>query len=69
MGPARYTEKFSPGTIVSRKNSEDCHIGTVIDNFVDIVINTGKRIEKVYVLWSDGTSEWISISSLLVVDH
>lgn len=69
MGPLQHSLEYSPGTLVKYENreihqSKGCRIGTIIENFVDVVIESGKRTEKAYVLWEDGTGEWVFISLL-----
>ena len=71
MGPVACTKGFEVGKVV-RIHSDECNphykspdlVGTVIENFVDIDIDTLKRTEKVFVLWSDGSSGWYSIKFL-----
>lgn len=68
MGPPASTKGFKKGCVVKIKSDEcnpyfkECDmLGTVIDTYVNIDIKTLNRTEKVYVLWSDGTSEWVPI--------
>lgn len=74
MGPASHSKIFSPGTLVVYVNkhvlrTEPRKIGTVIENFVDFIIETGKRTEKAYVLWDNGTGEWVPIYLLSPIER
>ena len=42
-------------------------IGTIIDNYVDIDLNSGYRTEKALVLWDGGDYEWVSVGVLSVL--
>tara|TARA_Y100001938_G_C8046686_1_gene409317 strand:- start:824 stop:1051 length:228 start_codon:yes stop_codon:yes gene_type:complete len=73
MGPLPHSQEFSPGKMVIYVNkkilrTETRRIGTVIDNFVDVVLETGNRTEKAYVLWDDGTAEWVPTYLLVPLD-
>lgn len=68
MGPASFTKKFAPGTMVKAAFGEqDYKIGTIIDNWVDIAIDSGYRTEKALVLWEEGAYEWISVGRLSIL--
>lgn len=73
MGPIEHSREFSPGVMVLYVNkrvlrTEPRKIGTVIDNFVDFEIESGNRTEKAYVLWNDGSTEWVPTYLLSVLD-
>ncbi len=73
MGPIGFNKKFKPGTLVlinpagSLFHSNRSDIGTIIDNFVDFNLTSGKRTEKVLVLWPDSSTEWLNIDQVLLV--
>jgi len=73
MGPLAYNQKFKPGTLVVINPSTAVfhdkrnEYGTVIDNFVDIDIESGKRQEKVLVMWPDASSDWMNLYQVLLV--
>ncbi len=73
MGPIGFDQRFKPGTLVvinpstmtHHKNRRD--FGTIIDNFVDINLDTGCRTEKVFVMWPDADTEWLHLYQILLV--
>lgn len=74
MGPQSYNQRFKPGTVVLINPSTAVYhdrrneFGTVVDNFVDFDIETGKRTEKVLVMWSsDASTEWMHLYQVLLV--
>ncbi len=69
MGPAAYSKSYRPGTVVKTriKDHSKKTIGTIIENFVDFNIKTGYRVEKALVMWTDGSSDWISTQDLTIV--
>ena len=74
MGPPASSKGFEKGNIVKIR-SDECSpyfkekdmIGTVIDTYVNIDIKSLNRSERVYVLWSDGSSDWIPVYLLTSV--
>ena len=68
MGPSSFSKKFSPGTMVKISiGTPEGRIGTIIDNYVDIDLNSGYRTEKALVLWDGGDYEWVSVGVLSVL--
>lgn len=71
MGPVASTPGFTTGNVV-KIISDECNpffkesdiVGTIIESFVDIDIDSLERIEKVFVLWSDSSSGWHSVKFL-----
>lgn len=43
-------------------------IGTIIEMYVNISIDSGARVEKALVMWNDGNTLWVPISVLDVLD-
>ena len=73
MGPISFDPRFSPGTLVivdpgtSVYNKHRDSFGTIVDNFVDIEIKTGKRTEKVLVMWPDSSTNWLYLHHVMLV--
>ena len=73
MGPVSFSLEFKPGTLVKisdlRKISHNRkkEMGTIIDNFVNFEIHSGKREEKALIMWSDSKMEWLSVHYLEVI--
>ena len=75
MGPIGFNQKFKPGTMVVLNPSTAVYhkrrsdYGTIVDNFVDIEIQTGKRTEKVLVMWPDSSTEWLHLYQVLLLSE
>ena len=73
MGPLLFNQKFKPGTMVILNPSTAIYhdrrsdYGTVIDNFVDVDISTGKRTERVLVMWPDAATDWLDLYQVLLL--
>ena len=65
MGPIAHTKEYSPGVIVKNHLGD---IGTIIENYATFDIDSGSRTEKALVLWSHGTTTWISIKLLEIIN-
>ena len=73
MGPLGFNQNFRPGRLVLINPSTAVHhdqrdeLGTIIDNFVDFELDTGKRTERVLVMWPDSTTDWLHLYQVLLV--
>ena len=69
MGPVAPTKGYQKGGLVKLSskpwvNQNTEWVGTIVENWVDFDIASGKREEKALVLWPDGRVEWHWIISL-----
>lgn len=59
--------KANPSTYIEKSRRHE--VGIVVDNKIDIDLSTNLKREKVLILWSDGSTEWVPLFKLHRVDR